>query len=85
MGTDRPTVFIMSSTEALPAAKALQNQLGSMADVIPWWSSDVMPPSTFPWDNLETMLDSLDFGVVVASDDDRRTSRGATTAVPAIT
>jgi hypothetical protein len=65
----RPKVFIGSSTEGLPIANAVQQNLDYAADCTVW-TQGVFGPSSYPVDALVNAVRSNDFGIFVFSDDD---------------
>ena len=77
----RPVVFVGSSKEGLPVARAIQQNLDHEAEVI-LWSQGVFGLSV---GTLETLVDKsrqFDFAVLVLTPDDMAFSHGESTAVP---
>ena len=69
MAADRPAVFIGSSTEGLDIAKAIRVHLDRACEVT-LWIDGVFRPSEFTLESLLKVLDTFDFGVLVATGDD---------------
>ncbi len=72
--TTRPVVFIGSSSEGLPAARALQQNLDRDAEVI-LWSQGVFGLSSGTLEALVTKTQQFDFAVLVLTPDDLTLSR----------
>jgi hypothetical protein len=81
MATKRPLVFIGSSTEGLPVAKAVQANLDYCAECVIWHQGG-FGLSEGSLESLVNKLDEWDFGVLVLTPDDFVESRGARNAVP---
>lgn len=73
--TNRPAVFIGSSSEGLPVAQALQLNLDRCAEVI-LWSQGVFGLSEGTLENLVNRTEDFDFAVLVLTPDDLVSSRG---------
>ena len=76
----KPRVFIGSSSEGLPAARALETQLTDTCEVSLW--KTVFLPSDTYIESLEKVLDTAEFAVLVVTPDDLRTMREQTDRVP---
>jgi predicted nucleotide-binding protein with TIR-like domain len=76
----RARVFVGSSTEGLPVAYAVQENLETDADVTVW-TQDLFHPGEFVLESLLTELDRADVGILVFTADDllriRRTDHAA--------
>lgn len=79
--TQRPAIFVGSSTEGLPIAKAIQRELASAAEVTVW-SQGVFQPSYGYLESLTKALETTDFAVLVLTPDDFTESRGDGSASP---
>lgn len=79
--TIRPVVFIGSSAEGLPAARALQQNLDHDAEVI-LWSQGIFGLSSGTLETLVTKTQRFDFAVLVLTPDDLTFSRDQTTPSP---
>ncbi|MDF3131277.1 nucleotide-binding protein [Kiritimatiellaeota bacterium B1221] len=73
--SNRSVIFVGSSTEGLPAARALQQNLDHDAEVI-LWSQGVFGLSSGTLETLVTKSQQFDFAVLVLTPDDLRLSRG---------
>lgn len=71
----QPNVFVASSTEALPIAFEIQNQLQRDALVTPW-PQGVFIGGEFALESLELAVDRSDFAIAVAHGDDIVETRG---------
>lgn len=65
----RPAIFIASSRESLPVARAIQTNLDHDADVTVW-TDDVFRLSETSCASLDRIVNNVDYGVFVLSDDD---------------
>lgn len=77
----KPKVFIGSSKEGLPVARALEEYLVDETEPI-LWTNDVFAPSSTIIESLEQVLDTVEFSVLVVTPDDLRTKREITAEVP---
>jgi hypothetical protein len=77
----KPSVFVGSSSEALPLAKAIQTELGQQfqADL---WSESLFELGEDTLSNLLLFVQCYDFAVLVLTDDDITKSRRHTAASP---
>ena len=71
-------VFIISTAEALPIARAIQNAFAHDPFDVEVWTDDVFLVSYYPLESLEAKLDESDFAIAIATPDDQTTSRGVT-------
>lgn len=71
----RPFVFVGSSSEGLPIAKALQSGLAHSTDVT-LWTQGIFQPSFGYLESLLKALDQADFAVLALTPDDTTSSRG---------
>jgi CRP/FNR family transcriptional regulator, cyclic AMP receptor protein len=81
-------VFLGSSRESLPVAKAFKTRFVGAAKTIgvnvsvTIWSTGVFGASRFPIEDLEAQLGLCDFAFLVAAGDDTVSSRGKTSGAP---
>ena len=68
-------VFIMSSVEALPIARAVQNAFDHDPFTVVLWTDGVFKASQYPVESLERELDQSDFAIAIAQPDDVTESR----------
>ncbi|HEU0076665.1 MAG TPA: TIR domain-containing protein [Longimicrobiaceae bacterium] len=73
-------VFIISSAEALPIARAIENAFEYDPFNVTVWTDGVFRASWYPVESLEQQLDSSDFAIAIASPDDVVESRGRSAA-----
>lgn len=73
---DRVQVFIISSIEALPLARAIQNAFEYDPFNVTVWTDGVFNASWYPVESLELQLDVSDFAIAIASPEDSVLSRG---------
>ena len=73
---ERPRIFVMSSTETLPVARAIQAAFEYDPFTVEVWTDGVFRASTYPLESMETKLDETDFAIAVSAGDDTVTSRG---------
>lgn len=71
----RPFIFVGSSSEGLPIAKAMQAGLAGFADVT-LWTQGIFEPSFSYLESLTKALDTADFAVLVLTKDDVLLTRG---------
>ncbi len=69
-------VFIVSSAEALPIAREIQNAFQYDAFLTQVWTDGVFKVAHYPLESLEKAIDDSDFAVAVAHADDLTESRG---------
>ncbi len=81
VSSGRPRLFIGSSSEALPTARALCEALERDAETT-LWDDGIFEPSLTPLESLVKKLDDFDFAVLVASGDDSTVSRGIAAPSP---
>ena len=81
MSRFRPALFIGSSTEGLPVAKALQVLLDQACEVT-IWSQGVFGLSQGTLESLVAALDDFDFAVLALTPDDLVNSRNASSQAP---
>jgi predicted nucleotide-binding protein len=79
---DKINIFIMSSTEALEIARAVQVLLDDDAHRVSIWKDGVFRASQYAIESLERELDQSDFAVAIAQADDTTRSRGKQKATP---
>ncbi|HMO52686.1 MAG TPA: nucleotide-binding protein [Kiritimatiellia bacterium] len=77
----RPILFVGSSTEGLPFAQAVQENLDRLCQVV-LWSQGVFGLSGGTLEDLVEKIAVVDFGVLVVTPDDVAVSRGKRTASP---
>lgn len=69
-------IFIISSAEALPIARAVQNAFQHDAFVTIVWTDGVFRVANYTLQDLEAQIDDSDFAVAIAHADDLTDSRG---------
>jgi CRP/FNR family cyclic AMP-dependent transcriptional regulator len=72
----RPRLFIISSVEALPIARAVHDAFEHDDFRRKLWTDDVFRASWYPVETLEEELDLSDFAVAIVQPDDVTRSRG---------
>ena len=77
----RPSVFIGSSSEGLPAAKVIKAGLELVAEVT-IWDQEIFPPSAGTLDSLLKCMELFDFAVFVFTADDLLEGKGGLAFVP---
>jgi CRP/FNR family transcriptional regulator, cyclic AMP receptor protein len=78
----RPALFIGSSAEALPFARAIESGLQHDDFYVKVWTCNIFQPSHYAIDDLLAAVRQADFAVLVISADDRVTSRGERSDAP---
>jgi predicted nucleotide-binding protein len=73
---DRIRLFVISSTEALGVARAIQNAFEHDPFQVTVWTDGVFRASWYPVERLEQQLADSDFAIAIASPDDVVESRG---------
>ena len=81
MASPKPLVFVGSTTEMLPVARAVQSELQYDAQVI-LWNQDVFRPGKFTLEALEEQVPQSDFAVLVIGAEDVVVSRGKKASAP---
>lgn len=79
---DRIQVFIISSVEALPIARAIQNAFSHDPFNVTVWTDGVFRASSFPLASLEAAVDQSDFAIAIVQPDDVVTVRDKQMVVP---
>jgi predicted nucleotide-binding protein len=74
-------VFIISSAEALPVARIIQNAL-SHDFLVTLWTDGVFRATSYALESLEAAVDESDFAIAVAHSDDLTLFRGADWPTP---
>jgi predicted nucleotide-binding protein len=72
---EKPRVFVISSAEALPVARAIESLLAHDPLFTVVWANGVFRVTNYTLESLEVELDRCDFAVAVAHPDDTTTSR----------
>jgi predicted nucleotide-binding protein len=67
---EKTRVFIISSVEALPIARAVQNAFEHDPFTVVVWTDGVFRASQYPVESLEQQLDQSDFAIAIAQPDD---------------
>lgn len=78
----RPALFIGSSVESLPIARAIQKGLKHDNVRINVWTDGVFGASRFPINDLQTAICHADFGLLVIAPEDQVYCRGDVVNVP---
>jgi hypothetical protein len=76
----RPSVFVGSSREGLPIAKAIQSLLDYACEVKIWYQAQNPPDGIIQW--MDDMPASFDFAILVLTADDIIVSRGTSEPAP---
>lgn len=79
---DSIRLFIISSVEGLPIARAIQNALEYDQITCTVWTDGVFRVASYPMDALEAAVDDSDFAVAIAHSDDVASYRGQQWPVP---
>lgn len=79
--SQRPAIFIGSSSEGLKIAKGIQAELSQVAEVTVW-SQGVFQPTYGYLESLTKALEAADFAVLVLTPDDFTESRGDSAPSP---
>lgn len=69
-------VFIISSAESLPIARAVQNAFEHDQFVTVVWTDGVFKVANYPLQDLEAQIEDSDFAIAIAHADDLTESRG---------
>jgi predicted nucleotide-binding protein len=77
-----PELFVMSSSESLPIARAVAASFVTDPVNVTVWTEGVFIPSGYPLDSLDDVLLRSDFGIVIAAGDDLVTSRKRSQLAP---
>jgi CRP/FNR family cyclic AMP-dependent transcriptional regulator len=72
---ERIQIFIMSSVEALPVARIVQNALQYDPFLVTIWTDGVFRVAHYPIESLEAQVDQSDFAVAIAHSDGQTASR----------
>lgn len=80
MMTERPCVFVGSSSESLDIVDAIHVQLSGVCEVIPW--NTVCAASQYPLESLTATVDYCDFAVMVLAAEDQLICRDTESLVP---
>ncbi|CEI03303.1 cyclic nucleotide-binding domain protein [Pseudomonas aeruginosa] len=75
-------VFIICSVEALPIARAIENNLEHDKFFVKTWTQGVFRASQYALESLEEQLDECDFAIAIAQPDDSVTMREETKNTP---
>lgn len=73
---ERIRVFIISSAEALPIARAIQNALANDPFLTTVWTDGVFRVANYTLESLEAQIANSDFAIAIAHADDLTESRG---------
>ncbi len=79
---ERIQVFIISSVEALPIARAIQNAFAHDPFNVTVWTDGVFRASSFPITSLEAAVDQSDFAIAIVQPDDVVVTRDRQIATP---
>lgn len=73
---EKIVLFVISSTEALPIAQALERNFSDETFDTKLWTDNVFKISNYLLEDLENEIDHSDFAVAIAHPDDHTRSRG---------
>lgn len=79
---DRIRILIVSSAEALPIARAVQNALAYDPYITVIWTDGVFRVANYTLESLEQQIDDSDFAIAIAHADDLTESRGKAWPAP---
>ena len=79
---DRVRLFIISSVESLPIARAIQNAFEHDPFAVVIWTDGVFKVANYTLQSLEDEVDKSDFAIAIAHADDLTTVRGADWPTP---
>lgn len=79
---EQPVVFIGSTAEKLPIARALQAAFGHDKFVVKTWADGVFKAGATAIESLTASMDTIDFSILVVTPDDVTTSRDETKPSP---
>ncbi|MBF4003025.1 nucleotide-binding protein [Burkholderia pseudomallei] len=79
---DKIRVFVISSAEAIPVARLLQDQFARDPFLTVPWNQGVFKVASYTLDDIERELDQCDFAIAIAHGDDSTTSRGTEWPAP---
>jgi hypothetical protein len=80
--TIKPHIFIGSSSEGLDFARALKTELSSWAECDIWDEPGVFEPGKGFLENLMERLNLYEYGIMIATGDDKTKSRGVSKMAP---
>ena len=75
-------VFIISSVESLPIARAIQNAFEHDPFLVTVWTDGVFKVSNYTLQSLEDAVDQSDFAIAIAHSDDSTETRGKAWPTP---
>ena len=78
----KPSVFVISSAEALPIARAVRVGISHNADVDLWSDDEIFAPGGYPIEALDHQVNMADFGIALAEPDDVVLSRDRKSLTP---
>ena len=77
-----PVMFLACASESLEVAQAIHAELNSSSLIVQLWTDGVFKPSSHTMEDLEAILNSVDFALAVFSADDNVDSRGGNADAP---